>query len=685
MADSLLIRVATEGASTARDEMRALADGTKAVGSDAEIAGVKFDKSMGVMRDGLRSAIGFVGAAGLAFGIKDVVSAGMKLQAQQTALKQTLKTTGGEGVDAYSKIADAAEKASTAGGFSTEENLSSANAFLHQTHSVSESLTAMSAATDLARARGMGLAQAQNVVMRGLTGATSMMDKYVHGLVPVTTAQQRLTDSSKAQVDAWTNQATAMNAANAGSGTRYLQAMELAHGATKAQTEQAEAIDKTATAQRAMALLTAQYGGQQSKYAQTAQGKLESLGNAFKNLEANMGESLLPEVKAAAGAMEGFAKFLDRNRWAAYALVGVVTALGVDALGGSLVKGAKDGAKAVKAVGSAAQWVAGKLTSLGAAQAEEGAASDAGAAQMTIFDVATGEAAVTTDVLTGSVTLLGVALDALGIGLVIAAVAALVIGIVELVKHFHAVEQAGLVAWRAIETAATVAWHGIESGFDYTVNKLKGYWTDITHFGTVAWHGIEHGATTAADWITGAFKSALHWVENAWKNTMSFISHDTPLGALGQLAGGHIGGALHALSFGALNTGGVVEAHQTAAAPPSGGPSLGGPPAKHLYTGGPAGTDTVPGWLTPGEDVLSRAGATTLNGMIGEGGLSALNAGVNPFGGGLGGGQNITITPGVAEFRVDGKVLAKAVVHYTLQKAARGPSSLVGGSLVTGR
>jgi hypothetical protein len=172
-----------------------------------------------------------------------------------------------------------------------------------------------------------------------------------------------------------------------------------------------------------------------------------------------------------------------------------------------------------------------------------------------------------------------------------------------------------------------------------------------------------------------AFKDAFHWVMNAWKNTMSFISHDTPLGALGQLAGGHVGGALHALSFGALNTGGVVEAHQESR------------PAKHLFTGGPAGTDTVPGWLTPGEDVLSRAGATVLNGVVGQRGLTQLNAGMNPFqgGGGLGGSQNITITPGVAEFRVDGKVLAKAVVQYTLNRAARGPASLVGGSLVTGR
>ena len=91
--------------------------------------------------------------------------------------------------------------------------------------------------------------------------------------------------------------------------------------------------------------------------------------------------------------------------------------------------------------------------------------------------------------------------------------------------------------------------------------------------------------------------------------------------------------------------------------------------------GGPAGTDTVPTWLTPGEGVLSRQAMN----MIGERGLNMLNAGQSPFGGG-----QVTITPGVVNIQIDSKTIARAVVQYTLSKAARGPTSFSGGGLVTG-
>jgi hypothetical protein len=43
--------------------------------------------------------------------------------------------------------------------------------------------------------------------------------------------------------------------------------------------------------------------------------------------------------------------------------------------------------------------------------------------------------------------------------------------------------------------------------------------------------------------------------------------------------------------------------------------------------------------------------------------------------------QPVHIDPGHMTLRVDGRELASTVVNYTLQQAARGPSSLIGGSL----
>ena len=99
--------------------------------------------------------------------------------------------------------------------------------------------------------------------------------------------------------------------------------------------------------------------------------------------------------------------------------------------------------------------------------------------------------------------------------------------------------------------------------------------------------------------------------------------------------------------------------------------SHGGP--VYRAAGGPSGTDTQPAWLTPGEYVLDQA---TTN-RIGIGGLQQLQAG-----GGLGN-QNIHITIEPADVRMDSRVVAQLVLKAALNRAARGSSSLVGGSLAT--
>lgn len=92
----------------------------------------------------------------------------------------------------------------------------------------------------------------------------------------------------------------------------------------------------------------------------------------------------------------------------------------------------------------------------------------------------------------------------------------------------------------------------------------------------------------------------------------------------------------------------------------------GGVVPRYMASGGPMGTDTVPAYLSPGEGVLSLAGMQA---------LGALNSG------GTGGGQEITIRVPV---QLDGRTLTESVVRYSLNRGARGPTSLVGGSLVTG-
>jgi TP901 family phage tail tape measure protein len=100
----------------------------------------------------------------------------------------------------------------------------------------------------------------------------------------------------------------------------------------------------------------------------------------------------------------------------------------------------------------------------------------------------------------------------------------------------------------------------------------------------------------------------------------------------------------------------------------------GGPVRTHYDTGGPVGSDTIPGWLTPGEFVLNKA--TTAR--IGMPALQRMNDG-----GGMGG-QNFTITPSTVIVEMDGRKVGQGILRWALNKQARGPTSLSGGGLMTG-
>lgn len=97
---------------------------------------------------------------------------------------------------------------------------------------------------------------------------------------------------------------------------------------------------------------------------------------------------------------------------------------------------------------------------------------------------------------------------------------------------------------------------------------------------------------------------------------------------------------------------------------------------RHYDAGGYVGTDSVTAGLTIGEGVLNR---TAMAGIGGERGLSLLNHGDI---GSLLGGMSIQSAP--VYVVLDGRVIARSVLQQTLRKAARGPTSLVGGALTTG-
>jgi hypothetical protein len=88
---------------------------------------------------------------------------------------------------------------------------------------------------------------------------------------------------------------------------------------------------------------------------------------------------------------------------------------------------------------------------------------------------------------------------------------------------------------------------------------------------------------------------------------------------------------------------------------------------------GPTSVDQIPAMLALGEGILNRTAMANL----GVPGLTALNAGQPLPAGEVHYAQPIVL-------KLDSRVLANAVVQQTLKRGVFGPSSLVGGQLVTG-
>ncbi|MGA8762402.1 MAG: hypothetical protein WB562_05885 [Candidatus Sulfotelmatobacter sp.] len=178
------------------------------------------------------------------------------------------------------------------------------------------------------------------------------------------------------------------------------------------------------------------------------------------------------------------------------------------------------------------------------------------------------------------------------------------------------------VAWRTFMTSTIVGLVIVG------LVELITHWKQVEHVAVEVWQAITAAARDAIGFIVHGIKS----LEQPFSDIGHFLSH--PFGI-------------------SLATGGVVP--------------------KYLAAGGPSGTDTVPAWLSPGERVLS----------VGEYASMGGEQGVQGAMGGLGG--NFTIRnaqPIVVD--VNGREILRAVVQQALSVAARGPTSLVGGSLQTG-
>ncbi len=157
-------------------------------------------RSTGRLRGSVAALAGGIGFAGLAFGIKDAIDAGMGLQAQQVQLKAALEATGQAGGNAYNAMFSAAERLSTRGGFATEESIRGMTAFVRETHSSTEALKLNALTTNIARGSGNDYAATQQLVARAYTGQVGRLQKLLGPMIAVKSAQYGLTQAHKEEI-----------------------------------------------------------------------------------------------------------------------------------------------------------------------------------------------------------------------------------------------------------------------------------------------------------------------------------------------------------------------------------------------------------------------------------------------------------------------------------------------------
>jgi phage-related protein len=218
--------------------------------------------------------------------------------------------------------------------------------------------------------------------------------------------------------------------------------------------------EKNAKLQATLALLTKQTAdaqGQFAREADTAAGAQQIAAAEAENARAKIGEGLLPVYTELQTILGQVATFLGEN---ATAVTGVVTAVGALAAGVLVVNGALKAYAAVQAIvrGATVLW-------------------------------------------TGAQWALNAAMNANPIGLIIAAIAAVVAIVIYLWNNCEGFRDAVLAIWEAIKTAAEVAWNWIKDTVTGVIDTVKGHIELFKAAAELVWARIKAAAAAVWNWI----------------------------------------------------------------------------------------------------------------------------------------------------------------------------------------
>jgi hypothetical protein len=237
-------------------------------------------------------AFGVTAAAELG---KSVVEAASHQQAAIARVEQIAKSAGAA-TEVYGKsirenLVELAERS----GFSVDDLAQAFGRIEQQTKNTTTTLTTLNTVTDVARARGQGLAQVATAITRAYAGNAQglgrlgiILPKYTAGV-----------DALKHAHD----QAVA-------SGIKFTKQQELDY---RAQLVATKANDKLVGSQKALAEVSTRFRGQGSIFGETASGQVARFHVAIEELEVSVGNKLIPYLGAAAEAGRKWADELGQS------------------------------------------------------------------------------------------------------------------------------------------------------------------------------------------------------------------------------------------------------------------------------------------------------------------------------------------------------------------------------------
>lgn len=124
-----------------------------------------------------------------------------------------------------------------------------------------------------------------------------------------------------------------------------------------------------------------------------------------------------------------------------------------------------------------------------------------------------------------AIALLNATMAANPIGLVIAAIAALVAAFVYLWNNCEEFREFWINLWEKIKVIADVAWKAITKFFSDAWEAIKNVWNGVGDWFKNIWEGIKNAFSSVKEWFTDIFTKAWEGIKNAWSAVKDFFAN----------------------------------------------------------------------------------------------------------------------------------------------------------------